>query len=310
VLLTAVICGSLVSCSLFRPKENDEDTWGDPNWKIGDVGVSRADRSTGRVSPELAAAPGAGERHLAGTSHDADYWPATQELEAQGGSLSIEHYQEKETKALDSSNEPFASASSLNQNEPEEMYPMTDPELPTPADGVDPLAGFWDDKEDYTDGTIQRADAPQEDPFIAGASSEPEPEPEPEPDLSGELQSSDTPPVLMPIPPSSAPDRAGGIISTNKPTLPKSTPEPSAAMPQKVGAKKVSDVLLLDAETSVTDAAFEGVSLLNSGAAPAMQRSSEESFLDRRQRVSLTDVGINSYGPLTLPSIEEAADEQ
>ncbi|MDA0811415.1 MAG: hypothetical protein O3C21_03340 [Verrucomicrobia bacterium] len=322
VLLTAVICGSLVSCSLFRPKKNDEDTWGDPNWKIGDDGGSggSAERSTNTrtVSPELAAAPGAGERRLVGTSQDADYWPTTQELEAHGGDLSIEHYRERERKALHSSNEPLAPASSSNgSNEPEEMYPMAGPELPTPADGVDPLAGFWDEKEDHTDGTIQRADGlqeqenEQEDPFIAGSLSESDSELEPELSVESqgsESQSSETPPVLMPIPPSSTPARAG-MISSNTPTLPKSTPELNAASTPKLEDSKVSDVVLLDAESPVTDAAFEGVSLLDSGAMPTTGRSSEASFLDRRKRLSLTDLGTNSDsgGPLTSPSIEDAA---
>ncbi|MEZ5324018.1 MAG: hypothetical protein R3F19_03020 [Verrucomicrobiales bacterium] len=301
VLLTAGICSSLISCSLFRPKENDDDTWGDPNWKIGEGGTASTNKSSVGLATAL---PGKGEpddRHLASLTPETDYWPTTQELEARGGSLSVEHYQEAE-RALHSSNGTFVATTQTD-----ELNAFKEPQLPQPSDGADPLAGFWDEEDDYTDATIQRAGAPQEDPFLAGS-------PAPEASSDIELDESTTaaqkdemPPVIMPIPPSSTPSRSGSMISTSQPAVSRVPSEPEPAQQLEVADTKVPDVVLLDATTTVTDAAFEGVSLINSGATPSIERSEEGSFLDRRKRVSLSDVGATSDGPLMAPSIEEAA---
>ena len=293
--LALVTCGSLVSCSLFRPKENDDDTWGDPHWKMDGTDQTQAENSArGTHSPDEK------RSRLIGSSRNSDYWPTTEELENRGGHLSMADYERNEELALESFGSSLSSANEPTLEPEGGNFALSEPELPMPADDVDPLAGFWDE-EDHSDGSIQRAGGPQDDPLIADASDvdiseervndvSPAPE-EPE----GEA----APPVLMPIPPSPQPPRTGGS------TIGSSQSPSSNLVPRmsKTSHSLPPEVVLLDAETMVTDSAFDDVSLLsNEQPEPGAVRH-QSSILDRRQRLSLTDLDPSSDGPLARPSI-------
>ena len=302
-----MVCGSMVSCSLFRPKD-DEDTWGDPHWQFenGEVTQASARSESSRGEQDYASAlPKAGadkrDRRLVASSRDVDYWPTTQELEARGGSLTIEDYSRTAHAALHGTDAPAPQSHMAD-----EPFSLNEPEPPLPPDNdVDPLAGFWDDGadegigdgEDHTDDEIQRAGADQGEPFIIASEGSPiTPDDESDVAIATAQQENDAP-VLVPIPPSSTPLRNGPIVGSAR---------SSAGALDSVGRpdapKVVPEVVLLDSGSPAADGtAFDGVSLLT-GEAVSEGNPADGSLLDQRRRVSITEMDTVTDGPLLPPS--------
>lgn len=200
----------------------------------------------------------------------------------------MEDYERKADDALRSLGQPAGSEPS---NVLEDTFSLAEPELPSPMnDGGDPLAGFWEeDSEDLSDDLIQRAGNQQSESFVAETDKE-----------TTEAEEEDSPPVFMPIPPSSSPGRTKPRISSAAHIEESSGAAPSGAADS---GKKSPDVVLLTADPSVSsDSAFSEVSLLNNESASAASES-DDSFLDSRRRLSLSEITEGNEGPLSTPSI-------
>lgn len=300
-LLLVTVCGSQLSCSLFRPRENDEETWGDPHWKF----------DNGSSAGSTAGQPAPGQPRLVGTSREAAYWPTTGELEARGGSLALK---DEARKA------PAANAGRGDAAADAEVFALLEPALPdntNVAPGGDPLAGFWEEQDagDSTDADIRDAEAEGD------AAEEGSPELRPSPvvatadeteqgavaaaeksaDATVAAREADPSPGMpAPIPPSTVPARGGTVVSATG--FLETAPHRVDPLPEPVGA--IPEVLLLDSEAGSADAdAFDNVSLLADK--PVMrERTGPASLLDRRRRLTLTEFGAVSDGPLFLPSID------
>jgi hypothetical protein len=279
LLFASVICGSLVSCSLFRPKEKDDDTWGDPHWEFNGQGGTQAKAGAVENRSDRKFSELENNARMVASNQPIDYWPTTQELEARGGNLTMEDYEHTAETALHSLTESGAGQSS---GMVEESFSLPELDLPVAAttEGGDPLAGFWEEDssdndkssdDDFSDDTIQKAGAAQEDePFPATTASSVD-------SLSAEVGKVEPPPI----------------------------PPLSSFSAEVVADKSMSaDVVLLDAETPVIEAAFNDLSILNTPSLSAPSSGRADSFLDRRERVSLSDVGRAGDGPLSAPSIE------
>ena len=292
VLVCSAVCGSLVSCSLFRPKDDDA-TWGDPHWEFEDgenTQAQGAGADSGWGTPSESS-----DRRLVGSSREADYWPTTQELESRGGNFSTEEYADPVESAL-----PETESPSLKST-----FAFNEPKLPQPpADGdVDPLAGFWED--DHSDSEIRRSGDSESEPVEAAAAmsdtdatialASPSEVAQPEPDIAL--------PILAPIPPSPTPARGGYARNGATPTVSGFSSSESAMLSPP--ATRIPDVILLNSGVSAAaKSAFENVSLFSGGMRPARPRYSQGSLLDRRRRVSLTDMNALGVGPLEAPSID------